>query len=130
MPFRKSARSIVAFAFLALALIAPANSDAGSVNEFDIAIRAGSVERHFKTIRVTQGDRVVLRWSSDAIWTVHLEGYDISVQVDAERPSSIEFDALVTGRFPIHAHPNRGHGGTASRSQRHGALAHLEVHPK
>ena len=80
------------------------------------------------TIRVTAGDRVELRWTTDEATTVHVHGYDIKLALDPAAEGRMRFDAHATGRFPISSH---GFGAAASKgAHREAVLLYLEVHPK
>lgn len=87
---------------------------------FDLALSAGRLARG-ETLRVSRGERVELRWSSDKRVTLHLHGYDIERTVAPQAPAVMAFKADIAGRFPVSEH---GRGG------RHGrAVVYLEVHP-
>jgi hypothetical protein len=79
-----------------------------------------------KTLRVTQGDVVSLRWNTDEKVTLHLHGYDIELTVLPEKSVTMKFTAKATGRFPITSH---GFSGAKGHSHGSGALFYLEVHP-
>ncbi len=74
-------------------------------------------------VRVTQGDQVELRWTTDEETEVHLHGYDIEVELMPGTEQVMTFEARATGRFAIEAH---GFG------QDHGdaTLMYLEVLPR
>jgi len=105
-------------------LLAPRNA-AAETKSFDIDIRDGKVVGA-KSVRVTQGDKVILNWTSDKPLALHLHGYDIERHVGPDKPTSMSIDARATGRFPVEVHTDEksqgGHG--------HAALFHLEVYPK
>lgn len=77
-----------------------------------------------ETIRVTKGDKVSLRWTSDEDVELHLHGYDVEVEIAAGEPGTMNFEAHATGRFPVTVHGwgNEGHG--------HDALTYIEVYPR
>ncbi len=92
---------------------------------FELKIEAGKVAPDKRTLRVTQGDTVRLRWTTGARTVVHLHGYDIENEVVPGRVTEFHFRAHATGRFPVNVH-RQGSG-----SSHHGpALAVLEVHPR
>lgn len=98
------------------------------VARFEIPIVKDRVPSNFRRIKVREGDRVVIAWTADEPMTVHVEGYDIVVEVLPGTPGTMDFDAKTTGRFPIHGH---GHGGkSGGHGHGHRALSHFEVHPK
>ena len=103
-----------------LAFVAPAAADAG-LRVFELAIANGRIDPSYETIRVTNGDNVELRWSSDKPIALHLHGYDIEVSVSPQSPAVMAFVAKIAGRFPVSEHR---HGGGHER-----AVLYLEVHP-
>ena len=68
-----------------------------------------------------------IEWSADQQTTVHLEGYDISVVVLSGRAQTMEFKAVATGRFAVHAHVGEQRG---KHAHGRGALMWIEVHPR
>jgi len=103
----------------ALILAAAAADPAAKV--FELAIANGRVDASRDTVRVTKGDKVELRWSSDKPIALHLHGYDIEVSVSPQSPAAMAFVAKIAGRFPVSEHR---HGGGHER-----AVLYLEVHP-
>ena len=87
---------------------------------FDLALAGGKLAAA-QTVRVSRGDQVELRWSSDRRITLHLHGYDLERTAGPQSPAVMSFTADIAGRFPVSEH---GRGG------RHGrAVVSLEVHP-
>ena len=83
------------------------------------------------TITLTQGDLVELRLISDEPVTVHLHGYDQTIQVGREELGSTLIEADATGRFSLTVHHwgnsgDHSHGGGAG----HEVLTYVEVHPR
>jgi len=108
-------------AVLALALpLASAASAAERV--FDLTIAHGKLSGGQDTIRVHQGDDVVLRWHSDRPILLHLHGYEIETRVVPGAVAETRFEARATGRFPIHVH--------AGLARAEAVLAYLEVYPE
>lgn len=116
---------VCAAAAVAAALAAPLTGLAADAKTVDIAIKQGKVVGA-KSARVTQGDTVVLRWTSDRPMELHLHGYDVEAKVAPGKPAEMKVDARASGRFPVEVHTDDkskgGHG--------HAALFHLEVYPK
>jgi hypothetical protein len=107
----------------AIALVLPLASTASDAQRvFDLAIVHGRLSRGLDTIRVQQGDTVVLRWHSDRQVILHLHGYEIETRVVPGAVAETRFEAHATGRFPVHVH-----GGNA-RSE--SVLVYLEVYPE
>jgi FtsP/CotA-like multicopper oxidase with cupredoxin domain len=76
-----------------------------------------------RTVQVSEGDRVVLRVTSDEAMTIHVHGYDARGRVAAGGEATLVVQAKATGRFPVTAHPDGpGH--------REPTLLYLEVHPR
>ena len=88
---------------------------------FDVALAEGHVPPERRTIQVTRGDDVVLRWTSDRAVALHLHGYDIEQSVPAGGSATMRFAANIAGRFPVSEHR---HGGGRER-----AVLYLEVRP-
>ena len=80
-----------------------------------------------RLIRVTEGDAVHLRLSSDRRIILHLHGYDIEKTVEPGTVTDMSFIARATGRFPIEEHRPSAHGAPA-----HGEapLVRIEVYPR
>jgi len=89
---------------------------------FDLTIAHGRLPGGQDTIRVQQGDNVVLRWHSDRPIVLHLHGYEIETQVVPGAVAETRFAARAAGRFPIHVH--------ASQARSEAVLAYLEVYPE
>lgn len=89
---------------------------------FDLRIEKGRVVGDRNVVRITEGQRVELRWRSDAPVELHLHGYDLTVAVSPEAPAFMRFEANATGRFPVTRHAEDGHG--------HATLIYLEVYPR
>ena len=110
----------------ALALVlAPAPSVQGAGTRIiEIAVRNGVVTGS-KSVRVLRGDTVVLRWTSDKPFELHLHGYDLTVAVHPGSVAEMKLEARATGRFPVEIHTQSERGGHA-----HKPLFHLEVYPE
>ena len=89
---------------------------------FDLTIGHGRLTGGQDTIRVHQGDDVVLRWHSDRPIVLHLHGYEIETQVGPGAVAETRFEARATGRFPVHVHTGQ------ARSE--AVLGYLEVYPE
>jgi hypothetical protein len=91
---------------------------------FELRIAQRRVPPAQRVLRATEGERVELRWSADEPLVLHLHGYDIETRVAPGRPAVTAFAARLTGRFAVEIH---GEGGP---QRRHGALLHVEIHPR
>lgn len=108
----------------------------GEEKSFALAIANRRLASPEKVIRVSQGDTVHIRWTTDETAELHLHGYDLETVVKPGAPASLEFKAHVTGRFPItlHGSGEPGHGSNHSHGSGHGhgevILIYLEVLPR
>lgn len=94
----------------------------GETRSFALDIHNGHVAADKRTIRVTEGDLVELRWTTDEAVELHLHGDDIRLNLNPGAPGTMTFEAHAAGRFPVGIHGSGGHG--------HGALLYLKVHPR
>jgi len=108
-------------AVLALVLLLASTAIAAE-RVFDLTIAHGKLTGGQNTIRVQQGDDVVLRWHSDRPLVLHLHGYEIETRVVPGAVAETHFEARATGRFPIHVH--------TGQAQSEAVLAYLEVYPE
>jgi uncharacterized protein (DUF2141 family) len=107
----------------ALALVLPLASTAIAAERvFDLTITHGKLTGSQGTIRVQQGDDVVLHWHSDRPIVLHLHGYEIETHVVPGAAAETRFEARETGRFPIHVH--------AGQARSEAVLVYLEVYPE
>lgn len=114
-------RTFLTVGFFSTALlITPSIVLSGELRTFNVTIVDGDVAKSHKTLRVTEGDRVAIQFTSDSAVTLHLHGIDVEIGLVAGKTGTMSFDANIAGRFPIEAH------GTSS----HGGLVYVEVHPK
>ena len=114
---------------LALALVIAGSAGIAAAElTFDIKIEGGRVPEAMRLIRVTEGDVVELRWTSDLPLVLHLHGYDIEKRVAPGAVSELVFKAYATGRFPIHLHEQGT--GAGERAHEDLALAIVEVYPR
>ncbi len=99
------------------------------VVEIDIVDReaAGAeVEKSGGTgvVRVTQGEQVELRWTSNEATELHLHGYNVTTKVDANGEAAMTIDARAAGRFAIESH------GFGADHHAEKTLIYLEVLPR
>jgi hypothetical protein len=100
---------------------------------FELRIERRRVPPASRALRVTEGERVELRWTSDEPLVLHLHGYDIETRVAPDRPAVTAFTARLTGRFPVAIHADApGRSGSAAKGSghHHVNLLHVEVHPR
>jgi hypothetical protein len=106
---------------LALLCVFALGSALAAQQGFDVALVAGRASSGHETVRVTKGDEVVLRFTSDRAIALHLHGYDIEANIPAGGSATIRFRANIAGRFPVSEH---GHRGGRER-----AVLYVEVRP-
>jgi FtsP/CotA-like multicopper oxidase with cupredoxin domain len=90
----------------------------------DVRIENRKVVAPMAAIRLTEGDTVELRWTSDEPVELHLHGYDLKIQIRPDAPAAMVVEATATGRFPITSH------GWGAGGHGHDALTYLEVYPR
>lgn len=78
-------------------------------------------------IRVSRGENIELRWSTDEPLDIHLHGYDIEKTLTPGTDVNMSFNAYATGRFPITVH---GAHGAESHAKSEQTLIYLEVYPE
>ena len=113
----------VALFFLAAGLYFAVPGHAESTRTVAIEIKDGKVVGKNST-RVSRGDAVILRWSSDRQLKLHLHGYDVETTVNPGTPADMKIRARATGRFPVEIHGQDGRGAHG-----HKTIFHLEVYP-
>jgi heme/copper-type cytochrome/quinol oxidase subunit 2 len=69
---------------------------------FDLAVEGGAMTPD--EITAYEGDRVTFRITSDQPLEFHLHGYEIEQEIEPNEPTELQFDATITGRFPIEDH--------------------------
>ncbi len=78
--------------------------------EFDLKIRDGAIVP--SEVTVAEGDRVVLRITTDSPLEVHVHGYDLEQEVSPGESAELSFKAKLTGRFEIENHETEEELGT------------------
>ncbi len=111
-------------ACLALPVMAAGEGAQGATRVFELRIAERRVPPTQRVLRATEGERVELRWAADEPLILHLHGYDIETRVGPGKPAVMAFRARLAGRFPVAIHAEGGSKHT------HGALAHVEIHPR
>lgn len=121
---RRIAMGIALGACFALPVMAADESAQDAVRVFELRIAQRRVPPVQRVLRATEGERVELRWAADEPLVLHLHGYDIETRVGPGKPAVMAFRARLTGRFPVAIHAEGGSRHT------HGALVHVEIHPR
>lgn len=109
----------------AVALLGAARVARAENKIIDVVIEARKVVGD-DVARVTEGDAVTLRWSTDEAVSVHLHGYDLKLSIAPGTPTEMTFEAFAAGRFPVTSHGFGGHG----HDDEEVVLLYLEVHPR
>lgn len=117
---------LIAVASLATGLFSAMSSYGQSIRTVDIVIKNGQVVGK-KSMRVSRGDTVILRWMSDQRLELHLHGYDVTTTVGPGTPAEMKIHARATGRFPVEIHGPGEPAGAHSHGQK--TVFHLEVYP-
>ncbi len=112
--------------FITVLLFTSGAAQGGETKRFEVTIADRKVAEGGPTIRVTEGDRVMIVWHSDEIGELHLHGYDIAIDLKPDEATETVIEAQVAGRFPVTSH---GFGGE-SHGHGDGALLYLEVYPE
>ena len=89
----------------------PAPQPAASVKTFVIEVRNGQRISGPERIELHEGDHVALTVTSDQPDEMHLHGYDLHLNLRANEPATLTFDATHSGRFDYelhHAHTTLG----------------------
>ena len=118
-------RRFLGTAAAALALLGVAPGAGAESLTIDVVI-AGRQVVGDNVARVTQGDAVTLRWTTDEAVSVHLHGYDMELAIAPDAPAEMSLEAFATGRFPVTSHGFGGHHGGDEET----VLLYLEVHPR
>jgi hypothetical protein len=106
---------------LTLALLAGAVAVARAETRlFELVLAGGQLPESQRLVRVTQGDEVTLKWTTDRAYTLHIHGYELEAKLLPQAPVELKFTARATGRFPMEIH-----GPGTERT-----VGHLEVHPR
>lgn len=125
-PCRPTLIRIVCFvlAVAGTGLYAQTQAAEPDIRRIEVSISDRQVAGESDVVRVTQGERVELVWSSDERVRLHLHGYDIETEASPGMPGVMSLTAHATGRFPITSHGFGDDGGDG-----HETLLYLEVYP-
>ena len=112
-------KNIYSFILILLGIIiliscaADTNSTSSGASEeknsvtFNLEIKNSKLNIDSSTLKVTQGDQVVLNIiKSDEEGIFHLHGYGLATRVGLEKSGTIEFEANATGNFEMAFHPH------------------------
>lgn len=96
---------------------------------FELSVRERRIDLADRTIRVDEGDTVELRVTSDEDGELHLHGYDVVIELRANRVSTAALQADVAGRFPVTSH-GFGSSADSTGAHDHETLFYLEIYPR
>ena len=112
------------------------NASASETKNLKLSISNGSVLPAENTHRFRKGERITIEWRSDSAVELHLHGYDIKTKIIPGTPSTMVFDATITGRFAVKMHAGSGHSHNHAKSKKllslgskEKAVLYIEVHP-
>ena len=80
---------------------APTTTAPAGPRRIRVTVADGTVAGGVKTVRVTQGEQVVLVVRTDVSDHVHLHGYDRMADVGPGAPAQLGFRATIAGRFEV-----------------------------
>jgi len=80
---------------------APTTTAPAGPRRIRVTVGGGTVAGGVKTVRVEQGDQVVLVVRADVSDHVHLHGYDRMADVASGAPAQLGFRATIPGRFEV-----------------------------
>ena len=108
-----------------LGLTASAIAQKAVEKPLKLQIIGGVIATDQQLIKVTQGDLLRWRVSSNQAGELHLHAYRLSLKLQAGEEKSIAFSAFATGRFRLEWHAEKN-----PAADQHQALAMLEVRPR
>jgi hypothetical protein len=117
-----SRRSLLCAAVLLALGVSAFPARAGKV-VIDLPLRHARLPEDKQLVRVTQGDVVTLRWTTDRPVVLHLHGYDIEKKIEPGIVAEMTFTARATGRFPVNLHA----AGTKDSEL---SVLYVEVYPR
>ena len=125
--YLRSKGGLVITAMLALFSPQTVGAQQAQRRKFSLAISRGQVAGNNRTIKVLEGDLVELQWIADEKLTLHLHGYDVTLELMAGEPGTMGFTAHAAGRYPVAIHRSTDHKKSGHHKS---AVLHVEVHPR
>lgn len=95
------------------------NQSNSDKSEFEINISNGVLSDGEQKLVVTKDDNVRLIINSDKDLVMHLHGYDIEKNVEANQETYLDFHAHATGRFLVNTHELSGEGHSHASHETH-----------
>ena len=125
--YLRSKGGLVITAILALFSPQTVGAQQAQRRTFSLTISQGQVAANNRTIKVLEGDLVELQWIADEKLTLHLHGYDVTLELMAGEPGTMGFTAHAAGRYPVAIHRSTDHNNGGHHKS---AVLHVEVHPR
>lgn len=127
--FYQTILAAVVTATFAFASMTSANAEDTRVVKIDVIDQAATgadveVSGGTGVVRVTQGERIELHWTSNQATELHLHGYNVKTKVAAEGEAVMSVEARAAGRFAIESH------GFGADHHAEKTLIYLEVLPR
>jgi heme/copper-type cytochrome/quinol oxidase subunit 2 len=79
-------------------------SETEKVVEIQVSVRDGKVKPSPRRIEIEKDSQVRLLVTSDVDDELHVHGYEIEAELEAGRPTTVEFAADQTGLFEVETH--------------------------
>lgn len=79
----------------------PSVAPESKVKTFDIVVKGKKIVFGSETIKVTEGDEITIKITSDEAEEFHVHAYDKSVELEPNKQVTLTFTANLTGRFPF-----------------------------
>ncbi|MCX9190191.1 hypothetical protein C3Y87_01935 [Carbonactinospora thermoautotrophica] len=85
---------------------APASPSAPATDAvtYQVTIKDGNVEPKPDVVKVKLGQTVRLTVTSDQHDEIHVHGYDVSAELEPNKPTTVEFKASTPGTFEVETH--------------------------
>ena len=125
--YLRSKGGLVITAILALFSPQTVGAQQAQRRTFSLTISQGQVAANNRTIKVLEGDLVELQWIADEKLTLHLHGYDVTLDLMAGELGTMGFTAHAAGRYPVAIPRSTGHKKGGHHKS---AVLHVEVHPR
>ena len=135
MQLKLSAHGVLRTAILGISTLLTLASPAMGEQSFSFKLVQLQLPGPQQTLRIQQGERLLLNWQSDQEVTLHLHGYDQILKLKPGQPSTMQLLADRSGRFALSTHLEPVAGASPVRSSaKHGhgkrPLLYLEVLPR
>lgn len=114
-----------AMCLVLLALASAAPTGAGQAGAVGVTVEGGKVVGESDTFRFTEGEEIVILWTSDTAMELHVHGYDLTVPATPGRPAEMRFPGSIAGRFPV-----TSHGAAGDAPDGHRTLIYIEIYPE